>query len=208
MDGLAVVFQIIVLVLSAVVHEVSHGLMAEKLGDPTARNAGRLTLNPLKHLDPYGSFLLPVLLILSGSPVVLGWAKPVPFNPHNLKNPAKGAALIALAGPLSNIALAVLMAVFYRIAFVFSNGDPTLPLFILIEIAIYINIALALFNLVPIPPLDGSKLLYPVFPNIRPEVMAFLERYGILLVLAFLLFGGDMILGPLIHGAFLFLVGT
>ncbi len=208
MDGLAVVFQIIVLVLSAVVHEVSHGLMAEKLGDPTARNAGRLTLNPLKHLDPYGSFLLPVLLILSGSPVVLGWAKPVPFDPRNLKNPAKGAALIALAGPLSNIALAVLMAVFYRVASALSGGDTTAPLFVLIEIAIYINIALAIFNLVPIPPLDGSKLLYPVFPNIRPEVMGFLERYGILLVLAFLLFGGDMILGPLIHGTFLFLVGS
>lgn len=206
MEGIVIVFQIIVLVLSAVIHEVSHGLVAERLGDPTARNAGRLTLNPLKHLDLYGSFILPFLLILSGSPVVLGWAKPVPFNPHNLKNPEKGAALIALAGPLSNLAVAIILALVYRLLTVFQLVNESALLFA--EIAIYINIVLAIFNLIPIPPLDGSKLLYPVFPRIRPEVLGFLERYGILLVIVFLLFGGDVILDPLIRGTFFFLVGA
>lgn len=206
MSATITVFQIIVLVLSAVVHEVSHGLMAERLGDPTARNAGRLTLNPLKHLDMYGSFILPLLLILSGSPVVLGWAKPVPYDPRNLKDPRKGAALIALAGPLSNLAIAVLLGLVYRV--LAATSIPNDSALLLTEVAVYINIALALFNLIPIPPLDGSKLLYPIFPNMSPEILRFLERYGILLVLIFLLFGGDRILDPLIRGAFTFLVGT
>lgn len=206
MSPVITVFQIIVLVFSAVVHEVSHGLMAERLGDATARNAGRLTLNPLKHLDLYGSFILPLLLILSGSPVVLGWAKPIPYDPRNLKNPRKGAALIALAGPLSNIAVAVLLGLMYRVLAIANVSNVSVLL--LTQVAIYINIALAFFNLIPIPPLDGSKLLYPVFPGMRPEILRFLERYGILLVLVFLLFGGDGILDPIIRGVFFFLVGA
>ena len=206
MDGPTIVFQIVVLILSAVIHEVSHGLMAEKLGDPTARNAGRLTLNPLKHLDAYGSFFLPLVLILVKSPVILGWAKPVPFDPRNLKNPAKGAALIALAGPLSNIAIAILVSIVFRIFFVSQIG--TVTTFLLMGYVIEINILLAFFNLIPIPPLDGSKLLYPLFPRIRPEILAFLERYGILFVLAFILFGGDAFLGPLVRTTLRFLVGS
>lgn len=199
-------FQVVVLVFSAVVHEVSHGVMAEKLGDPTARLAGRLTLNPLKHLDMMGSVILPLLLIFSKSPLVFGWAKPVPYNPYNLKDPQKGGAMIAAAGPLSNIAIAIVMAVFYRVA---TGLLPlTSPVFPLAEIVIYINVMLAIFNLIPIPPLDGSKLLYPFLPAMRPQTMAIFERYGFLFVLAFLLFLGDVILYPLIRFVFDFLTGA
>ncbi len=203
-----IIFQVVVLVFSAVVHEVSHGMMAEKLGDPTARLAGRLTLNPLKHLDMMGSIILPLLLIFSHSPLVFGWAKPVPYNPYNLKDSRKGGALIAAAGPLSNIAIAIVIAVFYRIAIAVSAGDTRASILFLAEIVIYINIALALFNLIPIPPLDGSKLLYPFLPGIRPHTLAMVERYGFLFVLAFLLFLGDGILGPIIQVVFHFLTGA
>src|SRR3989338_4079103 len=111
MDFRIILFQIIVLFFSVVIHEVSHGVVALMLGDKTAKDAGRLTLNPLKHIDPFGSVLLPVLLLIAQSPILFAWAKPVPYNPYNLKNPKSGAALIAAAGPLSNIILAVIFGI-------------------------------------------------------------------------------------------------
>ena len=109
------VFQLIVLVFSVILHEVSHGFVAEWLGDPTARLAGRLTLNPIKHIDLFGSIILPLLLVISGSSIVFGWAKPVPYNPYNLKRPERDGALIAAAGPLSNLTTAVIFAVIFRV---------------------------------------------------------------------------------------------
>lgn len=136
-----------------------HGVAADKLGDPTARYAGRLTLNPIKHLDPFGSVMLPVILALTHSPILFGWAKPVPYNPYNLtKSPKWGEAIVAGAGPASNFAIALIAAVFVRANFFSSELDSVLFLIVVI------NIMLGIFNLIPIPPLDGSKVLSALLP--------------------------------------------
>lgn len=162
MEGFSIfIFQLAVLIFSVMIHEVSHGYVAERLGDPTARLAGRLTLNPLKHLDPFGSVILPLLLsipALFGQPAfIIGWAKPVPYNPYNLKNPERGGALIAAAGPLSNIFLAAIFGLFIRFLGIsnYSNGN----LIGLLSVIVSLNLLLAFFNLIPIPPIDGSKIL-------------------------------------------------
>jgi Zn-dependent protease len=151
---------VIVLVFSVVLHEVAHGWMANYLGDPTARYAGRLTLNPIPHIDPFWSVLLPLTLIMSGSPVVIGAAKPVPYNPHNV--PGRwGEALVAFAGPATNLGLAILFAVLLRAGIAGGDAD---VLFVLKTI-ISTNVVLALFNLIPIPPLDGSKIASALLPH-------------------------------------------
>lgn len=192
MEGLLIVFQIIILIFSAVVHEVSHGFMAEYLGDPTARLAGRLTLNPLKHLDPVGSFLVPLVLFLSQSGFMFGWAKPVPYNPMNLKNPERDGAFIALAGPVSNFLIAGGFSIVYHIIAAIGGGTSLLVTGELIKMIVLINIALGIFNLVPIPPLDGSKVLFGFVPGLS-QVRASLERYGFFLVLLFVFFGFQFI---------------
>ena len=189
------VFQIIVLIFSAVIHEVSHGFTAEKLGDPTARLAGRLTLNPFKHLEFFGSFILPLsLYLLSGGRFVFAWAKPVPYNPLNLKNPLRGGALIALAGPLSNFIIAIFFGIILNIV------GPNSPISSLFLIIIYINILLGVFNLVPIPPLDGSKVLFGILPHKKwaYDLIRFLESYGMILLILFLFFGFDSIM-PIVN---------
>jgi Zn-dependent protease len=189
------VFQIIVLIFSAVIHEVSHGFTAEKLGDPTARLAGRLTLNPFKHLEFFGSFILPLsLYFLSGGRFIFGWAKPVPYNPLNLKNPLRGGALIALAGPLSNFIIAIVFGIILNIV---GLNSPISSLFLII---IYINVLLGVFNLVPIPPLDGSKVLFGILPHKKwaYKLMMILESYGMILLILFLFFGFNLII-PIIQ---------
>jgi Zn-dependent protease len=146
------------LVISVIIHEMAHGYMANYLGDPTARLQGRLSANPLVHIDPMMSVILPSILILSGSPFVFGAAKPVPYNPYNLRNQKWGEALVAIAGPLSNIALAFIFALLYR----YVNFTPTFST--LCFNIVGLNLFLALFNLVPLPPLDGSKILPPLLP--------------------------------------------
>ncbi|MAF59389.1 MAG: site-2 protease family protein [Candidatus Pacebacteria bacterium] len=156
------VFIIIVLILSVVVHEVAHGYAANMLGDPTARIAGRLTLNPIRHLDLFGSILLPGLLVLSSSPFLFGYAKPVPYNPYNLRNQKWGEAWVAAAGPLINIVIALFFAVLIRVGVA---GNFLTPAFVeLASVIIYINVLLAVINLLPIPPLDGSKVLSVILP--------------------------------------------
>ena len=154
------IFQIIILIFSVVLHEVAHGYMANYLGDPTARLQGRLTLNPLKHLDPIGSVVLPLMLKLTGSPVLIGYAKPVPYNPYNLKG-RYDEALVAFAGPGTNILLALIFGLAIR--FFGEVLDPSL--LVAFAIIASINIMLAIFNLIPLPPLDGSKILSILLPS-------------------------------------------
>ncbi len=183
-----VVFVIAVLILSVVLHEVSHGYVAEMLGDPTARLAGRLTLNPLRHLDPLGSVILPLLLVFSGAKILVGWAKPVPYNPYNLSNQRYGEALVAGAGPAVNIALAL----FFGMALRFLAPAGLSPAAVeLASVIVYVNLLLAFFNLVPIPPLDGSKVLLALLPyRASFAYRSFLEateRYGLIAAFGFLL---------------------
>lgn len=156
-----ILFLIIVLIVSIILHEVSHGYAADMLGDPTARLQGRLTLNPIPHIDPIGSLLIPALLVLSSSPFMFGYAKPVPYNPYNLRNQKWGEAIVAAAGPLTNLGLALFFGLLVR----FGAEAGLQPDFIqLAQIIVYVNILLALFNMIPIPPLDGSKVLSTILP--------------------------------------------
>jgi len=154
------IFFLIALIFSIIIHEVSHGYAAAMLGDPTARLQGRLTLNPLPHIDPIGSILLPALLVLTHAPFLFGWAKPVPYNPYNLNNKRWGEAIVAGAGPGVNLLLAIMFGLVVR----FGMGSLSTQFISLAALIVYINILLAFFNLLPIPPLDGSKLLKSLLP--------------------------------------------
>jgi len=200
MDTTLVIFQIIILIFAVIIHEVSHGVVALSLGDPTAKLAGRLTLNPIPHIDIYGSIILPLAMgLASGGAFMFGYAKPVPFNPYLLKDQKWAPALVALAGPASNLVLAILLGVFYRIATIFT--DISAEVGQLFEIAVGINIVLAVFNAVPIPPLDGSKIIAPLLPDkfLRSEFYAVLEQQGMWVVLIFVFFGFGLI-RPIIDG--------
>jgi len=180
------VFQIVILIMSVVIHEVSHGAAALMYGDKTAEYEGRLTLNPLKHLDPFGSVILPILLYMSsGGAFVFGWAKPVPYNPHNLRPGRWPEAFVALAGPLSNFCLALIFGLLTRFGATHGLSMGFLHITALIT---FINLLLMTFNLVPLPPLDGSKLLYAVFPEKLYEMRRFFDRYGMILTLLFIFF--------------------
>ena len=202
-----IVFQFIVFIFSVMVHEISHGVVAEKLGDPTARMAGRLTFNPISHIDPFGSIILPVMLAITGLPVV-GWAKPVPYNPRNLRDPIGGGAKIAAAGPASNFAVALVIGLLLR--FMLTTGVGLvgmLPLFL--GLIVLINVVLGVFNLLPIPPFDGSKVLYAFLPPTQQsyEIVRFLEQYGIYIILA-LFFLGFPFVGPATGFIFRAIVGV
>jgi Zn-dependent protease len=190
--------------MSVVIHEVSHGYAALALGDPTAKYQGRLTLNPISHLDPIGSFLVPLLGYFAGG-FIIGWAKPVPFNPYNLRNQKWGEALVAVAGPLSNIALAIVFGLIIR----FTSGTAlmTQSFLNLAGFVVLINITLAIFNLVPIPPLDGSKILFAFLPYKWQSIRQSFEKYGLILVLIFVFFLWQ-ILSPIVGYLFTLLTGV
>jgi Zn-dependent protease len=193
MDITQAIITLIILIFSAIVHEVSHGLMAEKLGDDTAREEGRITLNPIPHIDPFGSILLPLVLLLAHSPVIFGAAKPVPVNFNNLRNPKSGMALVSLAGPLANFILAIILVLPLKFGFTNSIATPILYQ------AILINIVLGVFNLIPIPPLDGSKILASLGSDRFMYTILSYERYGFMLVFIFLLLGLlDRIIVPVV----------
>ena len=195
-----ILFLIIILILSVIIHEISHGYAALALGDPTAKLAGRLTLNPIPHLDIWGSIVIPGLLALSGTGVILGWAKPVPYNPYNLSNQKWGEVIVAGAGPLSNIILAIIFGMLIRF------GALPEAMLSLATYIVLINIVLALFNLVPIPPLDGSKILFSILPYRFQYLRISLERYGLIFVLFFVFFLWRFI-APAIFWLFGFLTG-
>ncbi len=185
MQPIDAIFFIAILIMSVVIHEISHGFMAEYFGDKTARMAGRLTLNPIKHLDPIGSILLPALLVFSGSHFLIGWAKPVPYNPNNLTNKKWGTIAVAAAGVLANLLIALIFGILIRLAPSFN-----LPLSfynITIEI-VMVNIGLAIFNLVPIPPLDGSKILFNLLPDSMYSIVQLLEQYSLIFLVIFIFF--------------------
>ena len=198
---LDIIFQIAILIFSVVVHEVSHGAVANVLGDPTAKLQGRLTLNPIQHIDPIGSVLVPLLLFFTNAGVMFGWAKPVPVNPYNLRG-KYGEAIVAAAGPLSNIGVAVIFGLLIRVA----GGLMTTSFLHIATMAVIINIVLAIFNLVPIPPLDGSKILFGFLPYHLQQVRESLERYGFFIVLIFIVFLWQF-LTPVIGALFSLLTG-
>lgn len=183
---------LVILIFSAILHEVAHGYVADRFGDPTARLSGRLTLNPTKHIDPMMSILFPLILILSGSPVVFGAAKPVPVDPFNLKEGRKDIALVALAGPLTNIIIALLCSFVIRMFhmdFLMALFSPFVLFFLIsfFELVVTYNLLLAIFNLLPIPPLDGSKVFALLLSEEQANAYLSLGRVGMLIIL-FLLF--------------------
>jgi Zn-dependent protease len=198
MDATNAIFYILILVMSIVIHEVSHGFMAEYFGDDTARNAGRLTLNPINHLDLFGSILLPAVLIFSHAGFLFGWAKPVPYNPNNLSDRKWGTIWVAAAGVLANFFIAIVFGLIIRL----TSGLALQSNFYFITSAIVIvNLALAIFNLVPIPPLDGSKILFSFLPQRAFSFILAYEQYSLVLLLIFIVFFSDY-LYPIL--AFLF----
>lgn len=180
--------------MSVVIHEVSHGFVAYKFGDKTALYAGRLTLNPISHLDLWGSIILPAFLVLTSSPFLLGWAKPVPYNPNNLRNQKIGTAMVASAGILSNIFIAVFFGLILR--FLVSESSLPNSTYILSMIVV-VNLGLAIFNFVPIPPLDGSKILFSFLPRSFYPLISFIEQYALIFILIFIFFFSN-ILSPIL----------
>ncbi|MCU0653598.1 MAG: site-2 protease family protein [Candidatus Pacebacteria bacterium] len=188
-EFLALIFSIIALIFSVVIHEIAHGAVANSLGDPTAKFAGRLTLNPISHLDLVGSFLLPLFMLLiaraTGAGFIIGYAKPVPINPFNLRDKKFGEAKVAVAGVAANFGLALVFGLILR-------GLLMLPVAVnpnfydLLGIVVNINLTLMIFNLMPIPPLDGSHILFTFLPRSQEDFKIFLQRNYLIFMLIFL----------------------
>lgn len=177
---------IVILLFSVIVHEVMHGIVALKFGDHTAQKAGRLTLNPIPHIDLFGTILLPALLIFTGSPILFGWAKPVPVNPLNFSNLRKGEFLVSAAGILANFSLAIAAAIIYHTLNALPQTFPSI-LGELLRFTVLINLVLGIFNLFPIPPLDGSKILLSQLPYNLAKTYQKIEPYGFLILLILLM---------------------
>ena len=181
------IFFLVIIIFSAIIHEYWHAWTADYLGDPTAKNAGRLTLNPLAHIDFFGTILMPIFcLFISGGSFLFAYAKPVPFNPYNLKNQKLGPPLVALAGPFSNLATASIFGLMIRFLTLGTLGG-------VLSIVVYANLLLLIFNLIPIPPLDGSHILMAFLPEKAREIKMFLMLYGPFILLMFIFFGFQII---------------
>jgi Zn-dependent protease len=190
------------LLVAVILHEVAHGLVAERLGDKTARSMGRITLNPLKHIDWFMTILLPATLILAGSPIVFGGAKPVPVNPRFFKNPRTGMGWVAIAGPITNAVLALISYVIYLLLSGAISGETLVGQYVLavLVMSVLVNVVLGAFNLLPVPPLDGGRIAVALLPRPLAVRWAQLERFGLLIVVGLLLSGAvEKILSPIIN---------
>lgn len=205
MTGPLSIFYFLVLIISIIVHEVAHGIAAEREGDPTARLLGRITLNPLKHIEWFGSVILPLVLILSNAGFVIGWAKPVPYNPDNLKRGRKSVALVAIAGIVANILIAVVAGLAIRL--LAPLGIAPASLFDILSIIVLVNIVLALFNAIPIAPLDGFRFLTAVLPWKAGKAFEGIERYSLPLLALFVFFGWKFV-APLAFTLFTLITGV
>jgi Zn-dependent protease len=181
------VLMFVCLIFSLSVHEAAHAAMADRCGDPSARLLGRVTLNPIPHIDPIGTVVMPLLMLFTGIPFLFGWAKPVPFNPRNLHNPRRDPVLIAIAGPLSNLMLALLTIFLMRVAFIIFGVAPVLDsiFYLLAGLMILLNLILMLFNLIPVPPLDGGHVLYYFLPESGQKMLDQIGPFGILIAIFF-----------------------
>lgn len=197
------IFSILILVISVTIHEFAHGITALWQGDPTAKLAGRLTINPIRHIDIVGSIIVPFICVLLPGSLVLGWAKPVPINPYNFRNKRFGEAIVAFAGPLSNLIIALILGLFLRTQLEILSQN----LVDLLVITVYMNLILAVFNLVPLPPLDGSKILYSVFPDSFGRFIRNIEKYGLVFTLIFI-FMFIQVLDPIVSMLFKIIVGN
>jgi Zn-dependent protease len=196
------IFSIIILIFSVIAHEIAHGYAADVLGDPSPRLAGRLNLNPLNHLEPFGSVILPTISYLLGG-FIFGWAKPVMINPYNLRNQRWGEAIVAIAGPLTNILIALIFGLLIRNAEILHLSEN----FIAISgTVVIINLVLATFNMIPVPPLDGSKVLFAFLPYSFMRIREYLETQGLIIMLLVLFFGGRLIL-PVVAVLFQLITG-
>ena len=195
-----IIFFFLIIVPSAIIHEFAHGWAAERLGDSTAKYAGRLTLDPRAHIDKWGTIILPlILIILTKGSFMFAYAKPVPYNPYNLKDPKWDPVWVALAGPFSNFLLAFAFAVVLKFL---PTGFAIAPF---LEIIVFANVLLMVFNLVPIPPLDGSKILYAILPDSAHNVRRFLDQFGFMILLFFIFFAFELV-SPIINIIFKFLI--
>ncbi len=186
-----IIILIVILFFSIIIHEVSHGYVAYILGDPTAKYAGRLTLNPAVHIDVIGTIILPLFLIISNSPILFGWAKPVPINPYNFKNPRKDLMWVGLSGPASNLAIALILSFIIKIL-------PHSNFTLILASGAIINIVLAVINLIPIPPLDGSRIITGLLPRELAYKYMRLEPFGFIIAILFILLFGRSIIQPII----------
>lgn len=184
------VFQIAILIISVMAHEIAHGATAFYFGDPTAKNQGRLTLNPLKHIDLFGSLILPLVLFITNVGFIFAWAKPVPYNPYNLRNRRLGEFCVSIAGIITNLLIAIIFAVIIRLAV--PLGLPPSALELLAYI-VFLNLILGVFNLIPVPPLDGSKILFSLIPYRFERQFLLWEKYGLYFLIFFIAFFGWII---------------
>ena len=189
--------------LAIVLHEYAHGWVADKLGDDTARWMGRLTLNPISHIDPFGTILIPLVLLVIGAPFLFGYAKPVPINFNKLRNPKRDMVWVALAGPLTNLALALISTFILWVAFHMPEGLRWFaePLAMMCQASILINVVLFIFNLIPLPPLDGGRVAVGLLPGPWAYQLSRLEPYGFFIIIGLLVLGVfQTVLGPIIFG--------
>lgn len=198
MNILLLLFILIIVVGSVILHELSHGLMAYWLGDRTAKDAGRLTFNPIKHIDPFMSIIVPVVLYILGGPV-FGGAKPVPINKYNLKWQEWGMALVAIAGPFTNLLIAFISFLIGHFTGSLYGVNGELPQFIMTELVL-INLGFTIFNIIPIPPLDGSRVLYAISPDSVRNLLQSMEQYGLIIIYALIVILGQVFSGIMSGG--------